>query len=60
LLDLKLTKLKKGNSRENRIRRIAGNFFTDYTALDEYYDLSEIQFLPPVKPSKIICVGRKL
>lgn len=49
---------KKGLLEENRIRRIAGNFFTGYTALDEYYDLSEIKFLPPVKPSKIICVGR--
>ena len=49
---------KKGILENGRIIRIAGNIFTDYTVLDEYYDLSEIHYLPPVKPGKIICVGR--
>jgi 2-keto-4-pentenoate hydratase/2-oxohepta-3-ene-1,7-dioic acid hydratase in catechol pathway len=49
---------KKGILENGIIRRIAGNIFTDYTVLDEYYDLSEIHYLPPVIPGKIICVGR--
>lgn len=49
---------KKGILENGRIRRIVGNVFTDYTVLDEYYNLSEIHYLPPVKPGKIICVGR--
>ncbi len=49
---------KKGILENNKAKRIAGNIFTDFTVLDEYYDISEIHLLPPVKPSKIICVGR--
>lgn len=48
----------KGILENNKIRRVVGNIFTDFTVLDEYYDISEIHFLPPVRPSKIICVGR--
>jgi 2-keto-4-pentenoate hydratase/2-oxohepta-3-ene-1,7-dioic acid hydratase in catechol pathway len=49
---------KKGILENGKIRRVVGNIFTDFTALDEYYDSSEIQYLPPVRPGKIVCVGR--
>ncbi|MDY6821331.1 MAG: fumarylacetoacetate hydrolase family protein [Deferribacterota bacterium] len=49
---------KKGVIENNRIRRVLGNFFTDYTLIDEYYEFSEVKILPPINPEKIICVAR--
>jgi 2-keto-4-pentenoate hydratase/2-oxohepta-3-ene-1,7-dioic acid hydratase in catechol pathway len=33
-------------------------FFDPLTATDEQFQLSEVELLPPVEPSKIVCVGR--
>lgn len=49
---------KKGIIEKGKIRRIIGNIFTDFTVTDEFYEFEEIHYLPPVIPSKIICVGR--
>lgn len=48
----------KGIYEDGKIRRIFGSFFDNYTVSDEIYDEEEVTFLPPVIPSKFVCVGR--
>jgi 2-keto-4-pentenoate hydratase/2-oxohepta-3-ene-1,7-dioic acid hydratase in catechol pathway len=43
---------------ENKIGKIEGNIFGDYRRLDAALDLDSVRLLPPVMPSKIICIGR--
>jgi len=42
---------------ENRIRKISGNIFSDFSQTEERYPLSDLEYLPPTDPSKIILVG---
>ncbi len=43
---------------ENLVGEIDGNPFGDFRRKEAIYLLDEIKLLPPVEPSKIICVGR--
>jgi 2-keto-4-pentenoate hydratase/2-oxohepta-3-ene-1,7-dioic acid hydratase in catechol pathway len=49
---------KKGIYEDGVIKRIFGSVFHEYTVTDEVYNFDEVQILPPVLPSKIVCVGR--
>jgi 2-keto-4-pentenoate hydratase/2-oxohepta-3-ene-1,7-dioic acid hydratase in catechol pathway len=48
----------KGIYEDGKIRRVIGSFFDNFTVTDEVYSEEEIVFLPPVIPSKFVCVGR--
>jgi 2-keto-4-pentenoate hydratase/2-oxohepta-3-ene-1,7-dioic acid hydratase in catechol pathway len=37
---------------------IEGHFWTDFAVTDQKYPISEIKLLPPVMPTKIVCVGQ--
>lgn len=39
------------------ITKLAGPFFVEVIATDKKFPLSEVKLLPPVEPSKIICIG---
>ncbi len=43
---------------EDKVGKVDGDLFSKYRRLEVDTDTSKIQFLPPVKPSKIICFGR--
>lgn len=49
---------KKGVLVDGKIRRVLGTFFDNFTVTDEIYEIDEVHFLPPVIPSKIVCIGR--
>lgn len=49
---------KKGILVDGKIRRIQGSMFEDFVVTTEEYELSEVTVLPPVLPSKIVCVAR--
>lgn len=49
---------KKGIFEDGLIKRIFGSIFHEYIVTDEEYNLEEVHILPPVMPSKIVCVGR--
>lgn len=40
------------------VREIEGDMFGDFRATDRAWALAEIKLLPPVVPSKIVCLGR--
>ncbi len=42
----------------NEVGPIEGSIFTEFRRLEAEDELSQIKILPPVLPSKIICVGR--
>ena len=42
----------------DEITVIRGSFFDQYEMTDQKYSISEIRFLPPVQPTKIVCVGQ--
>jgi len=42
---------------ENNLQLVKGDIFSEYFLVNEIIPLEEIKFLPPVVPSKIICVG---
>ncbi len=42
----------------NEVGPIEGSIFTEFLRLEAEDEISEIKLLPPVLPSKIICVGR--
>jgi 2-keto-4-pentenoate hydratase/2-oxohepta-3-ene-1,7-dioic acid hydratase in catechol pathway len=55
-------KSKDGESRfglleENTVLEIEGDIFGEYKITQNQYSLSEIKFLPPYSPSKIVAVG---
>lgn len=55
---LKDEKIKYGLlEKDNMIREIIGDIFNNYKTTEKVYSLSEISFLPPCIPSKIIAVG---
>jgi 2-keto-4-pentenoate hydratase/2-oxohepta-3-ene-1,7-dioic acid hydratase in catechol pathway len=37
---------------------IKGHFWSDFSVTDQKYPISEIELLPPVMPTKIVCVGQ--
>lgn len=43
---------------ENKIGKIDGNIFDDFQRHDADLLYEDVKILPPVKPSKIICIGR--
>ncbi len=49
---------KWGWLNEDMIGEIDGNPFHDFRRKEAVYALDEVKLLPPVNPSKIICVGR--
>ncbi|MEA4960184.1 fumarylacetoacetate hydrolase family protein [Lutispora sp.] len=40
-----------------KVKIIQGDIFGDYEITDSFYDITEIDFLTPCMPSKIVCVG---
>jgi 2-keto-4-pentenoate hydratase/2-oxohepta-3-ene-1,7-dioic acid hydratase in catechol pathway len=42
---------------DHTVREIKGDFFDKYEILENQYSLSEIKYLPPCMPSKIIALG---
>lgn len=51
-------KISWGWLHENRIGKIEGNIFEDFQRHDVEIPIEHVKILPPVKPSKIICIGR--
>jgi 2-keto-4-pentenoate hydratase/2-oxohepta-3-ene-1,7-dioic acid hydratase in catechol pathway len=49
---------KAGVLTDGRIREIEGSMFDDFVITDRYFDPSEVEFLPPVYPSKFACIAR--
>ncbi len=43
---------------EDKIGKIEGDIFGEYRRFEANIPISEVRFLPPVIPSKIICLGR--
>ena len=43
---------------ENQVGQIEGDIFGDFRRLEVNTKLEDVKFLPPVEPSKIICIGR--
>lgn len=41
-----------------KIKEVIGSFFTGFTVTTNEYDPDKVKFLPPVLPSKVVCVGR--
>ncbi len=42
---------------DDRIREIEGDFLSEYELTNIYHNMADIQFLPPVSPSKIVAIG---
>jgi 2-keto-4-pentenoate hydratase/2-oxohepta-3-ene-1,7-dioic acid hydratase in catechol pathway len=51
-------KIYEGLADAETLRVIKGSFLNQYEVSDKRYRLSEVRFLPPVVPSKIVCVGQ--
>lgn len=49
---------KKGFIDNGKIREVIGSFFTGFTITTNEYEPSQVKLLPPVLPSKVVCVGR--
>ncbi|WP_022851240.1 fumarylacetoacetate hydrolase family protein [Limisalsivibrio acetivorans] len=49
---------KKGAVVDGKVRRVQGSFFEEYVITEEEHSLDDIEFLPPVLPSKVVCVAR--
>jgi 2-keto-4-pentenoate hydratase/2-oxohepta-3-ene-1,7-dioic acid hydratase in catechol pathway len=47
-----------GIAEADGIRVIRGSFFYQYETTDQKYSISEIRFLSPVQPTKVVCVGQ--
>jgi len=43
--------------KNNEVREIKGSIFNKYEILEKIYSLSEIKYLPPIVPTKIIALG---
>lgn len=54
----KNNEVKWGWVNDNMVGEIDGNPFEDFRRKEAIYSLDEVKLLPPVNPSKIICVGR--
>jgi 2-keto-4-pentenoate hydratase/2-oxohepta-3-ene-1,7-dioic acid hydratase in catechol pathway len=51
-------KIYNGMAEGDEITVIRGAFWNRYEVTDRKYSISEISFLPPVLPTKIVCVGQ--
>jgi len=51
-------KIYNGIAEGEEIAVIRGSFWDRYEVIDQTYSTSEISFLPPVLPTKIVCVGQ--
>ncbi|MGC8768920.1 fumarylacetoacetate hydrolase family protein [Calditerrivibrio sp.] len=49
---------KKGILENGKIKEVIGSFFTGFTVTTNEYDPDKVKLLPPVLPSKVVCVGR--
>ena len=49
---------KKGIFINGKIKEITGSFFNEYTVTENIYDFDNVKILPPILPSKIVCIGR--
>ncbi len=49
--------VRTGIIQDGVVREIEGDLYSDYSLADTVYPLSEIAFLPPCAPSKIVAVG---
>ncbi len=47
-----------GMVREEEITVLDGSLFTGYEETKAHYPLSDVKLLPPVIPTKIVCIGR--
>ena len=58
LCRFKVENLEKfGISSPGKIKEIEGNLFNPWKETGAVYNEKEVEFLPPVKPGKIICIG---
>lgn len=62
---MRIVRYQKGNEMprygwvfEDKVGEIEGDIFGDYRRLEANLPLEEVRLLAPMKPSKIICVGR--
>jgi 2-keto-4-pentenoate hydratase/2-oxohepta-3-ene-1,7-dioic acid hydratase in catechol pathway len=51
-------KIYNGMAETEDINVIKGNFWDHYDVTDQKYSVSEVNFLPAVLPTKIVCVGQ--
>ena len=51
-------KIYEGLIDEAEIQVIRGSFWNHYEVSGEKHSISEVRFLPPVIPTKIVCVGQ--
>ncbi|MEF3254926.1 MAG: fumarylacetoacetate hydrolase family protein [Deferribacterales bacterium] len=49
---------RKGVLEKDSIKEVIGSFFTGFTITTNEYKLSDVKLLPPILPSKVVCVGR--
>ncbi len=50
--------IKYGILENDSIFELKGDVFDDFTITKEHYNLQEVNVLPPVSPSKVVCVGK--
>lgn len=43
---------------DGKVRKVQGSIFDEYVITDEVYSPEDIEFLPPILPSKVVCVAR--
>lgn len=46
-----------GKKTGDQVIVIQGDIFSKYDMIDQTYDLQDITLLPPVEPSKVVCIG---
>jgi 2-keto-4-pentenoate hydratase/2-oxohepta-3-ene-1,7-dioic acid hydratase in catechol pathway len=49
---------KKGILIDDTIKEITGTFFGEFNITENTYDVDDVKILPPVMPSKLVCIGR--
>jgi 2-keto-4-pentenoate hydratase/2-oxohepta-3-ene-1,7-dioic acid hydratase in catechol pathway len=49
---------RKGIFQDGKIKEIEGSMFDDYVITDREFDAEGVEYLPPVLPSKFVCIGR--
>jgi 2-keto-4-pentenoate hydratase/2-oxohepta-3-ene-1,7-dioic acid hydratase in catechol pathway len=47
-----------GRIEQDSVRQLEGDLFSGWSPTERIWPLSEVKFLPPSVPSKIVCVGR--
>jgi 2-keto-4-pentenoate hydratase/2-oxohepta-3-ene-1,7-dioic acid hydratase in catechol pathway len=47
-----------GRIEQDSVRQLEGDLFSGWSPTEHIWPLSEVKFLPPSVPSKIVCVGR--